>query len=39
MGAPAPIKATVNIRCPILILNGEADTSCTPDKVHQVAAE
>lgn len=39
MGAPAPIEATANIRCPVLILNGEADTTCTPDEVRKVAAE
>jgi carboxymethylenebutenolidase len=39
MGAPAPIEATSNIRCPILILNGDADTTCTPDDVRRVAAE
>jgi carboxymethylenebutenolidase len=39
MGAPAPIEATANIRCPVLILNGDADTTCTPDEVHRIAAE
>lgn len=39
MGGPAPIEATANIRCPVLILNGERDTVCTPDEVRKVAAE
>lgn len=39
MGASAPIEATANIRCPVLILNGDADPVCTPDQVRKVAAE
>jgi carboxymethylenebutenolidase len=39
MGAAAPIEATANIQCPILILNGDADTTCTAEEVRGIAAE
>ncbi|HEY3116861.1 MAG TPA: dienelactone hydrolase family protein [Chloroflexota bacterium] len=39
IGGPAPIESTANIHCPVLVLNGEADTVCTVDEVNQVVAE
>jgi len=38
-GGPAPIELTGNIRCPIIIFDGEEDRHPSPEEVGQTAAE
>ncbi len=38
-GGPAPIELTPNIRCPVIIFDGEEDEHPSPEEVRQTGAE
>jgi carboxymethylenebutenolidase len=38
-GGPSPLELTGNIRCPVIIFDGEEDQHPSPDEVRQTEAE
>jgi carboxymethylenebutenolidase len=38
-GGPAPSDLTANIRCPVIVFDGEEDRHPSPDEVRQIEAE